>query len=82
MFGIQWDLMCKFLEEKSSDESNTEILKIKNLVQNPEITLESKSTNSASLANGNVTVLRGGDSIEKRSTIPYTTLTYYRTTIF
>ena len=82
MFGIQWDLMCKFLKGKDTNSANGEIIHIKNVTQNKEITLESKNTNNASSANGNLTILRGGNSIEERSTIPYTTSSYYRTTIF
>lgn len=75
LFGIQWDLMCRFLDE--TDSTN-----IKNLLGNGEITFESTSDNSKTTSAGNKTVIRGTTNIEDRNTINYDQSAYYRTTIF
>ena len=75
LFGIQWDLMCRFLDE-------TDLNNIKNLVGDGEMTLESTSTNSKTSASGNLAVKRGTTKIDDRNTINYDQSAYYRTTIF
>lgn len=81
MFGIQWDLMCEFLKSEDTTEGK-DILNIKDLVGNGEITLESILTNSQYTDSGNKTVLRGRVSLNDRDTISWNQSASYRTTIF
>lgn len=80
LFGIQWDLVCKYLENVQADANNN-LLNIKNLTGNGEITIESIRENSETNAVGNKTVLRNALS-KDRSVIPYSQSSYYRATIF
>lgn len=80
MFGIQWDLMCMFLEE-----NDITILNDLGANGNGELTLESISENSetsATAGSGNKTVIRGKTATESRNQIPYNQASYFRTTIF
>lgn len=75
MFGIQWDLMCKFIDETKIDILN-------DITGSGEITLESTSDNKIFDPANNKTVIRGKVNLKDRNLIPYTGTSYYRTVIY
>ena len=75
MFGIQWDLMCKFIDETRIDILN-------DITGSGEITLESTVDNKIFDPANNKTVIRGKVNLKDRNLIPYNQTSYYRSVIY
>ena len=71
LFGIQWDLACKFIKENGSDDAKT--LNILNFAKDKEEwTLENTTeNNNVGDSSLNKSVARGGNGKEKQERVLY-----------